>query len=887
MDLKQFFSASFRAPTNSAPVTKLLDSNDELKKTATVTNASMPSTRNKTRRSFVEHQAAQIRVQVIKESLNQFCSSHRCNLGCQSKLNLRTVMFCRSLFALLPNYKEQQQWLKAEISKRAHMGVRNKFFVEVPGVGSDRVCLDAFCLAYGMHRSWYKRNLKALTSPELHSLKPVRRDGSSDHELMFIEWLKREAQKIGDKLPHGDCLFKSGAEMLSSEHKVEIRLPYPSKEVVHNLYTYFHEQTRSTSALPPISYEDAVLVWKHHPQLRHIKLIKHKKGFSKCDKCLAYAMKIKKPMTATQRKFLDHQFYSHIAETKKERAQYAKDKVKGAEEIQKPNGDVLVGIIDAIDKWKTTFPFFVNLPKSIRDTSDLFKTKMTAVMFHGVGVHCFWASEQIVHDSNLTIECLMRSLKKVEEDIRINGNRTLPRNLHLQMDNASDNKSKQILAFMAYMVEMQYFDVIKLSYLIVSHTHEDIDQWFSVFSRFIKKILMQILTIGAFIRALSEAFKTKKCAPKCVEEIQYCYNTKPLTQFLDRHLARFDLDEKSGDKIHHFTFRRRTDGKCVMQYKLKRYTDALYPRQYNLGDIYESSVHGKGRIQATGPFKDMATKEKFWEYTICYKKDAEVIYEKVKMAAKDFAIIMFPSTASYKLPAPQSFAVAPFCPEFKTSLPQIQIGVRAIFETLQLQETHRSEMEWWDDFLANIPNSVENVQPFWLPDSTRGYIMDSRQPHDVHSVRLAIDDGVRDVDIVTHSQFPASKRRKTIAVHEAEIASANRLDVLCQGNFIVVQLEVTNASWYPWKFVIAEITEDVSGIDTTSPDAMIPILIYRPAGSLKHVSLDKPFIPWIGDNNKHFTDTVSRSMVKAVVSLTARSKCLSKHSQNLINSINF
>jgi hypothetical protein len=77
MDLKQFFSASFRAPTNSAPVTKLLDSNDELKKTATVTNASMPSTRNKTRRSFVEHQAAQIRVQVIKESLNQFCSSHR------------------------------------------------------------------------------------------------------------------------------------------------------------------------------------------------------------------------------------------------------------------------------------------------------------------------------------------------------------------------------------------------------------------------------------------------------------------------------------------------------------------------------------------------------------------------------------------------------------------------------------------------------------------------------------------------------------------------------------------------------------------------------------------------------------------------------------------
>jgi hypothetical protein len=99
----------------------------------------------------------------------------------------------------------------------------------------------------------------------------------------------------------------------------------------------------------------------------------------------------------------------------------------------------------------------------------------------------------------------------------VNGNRTLPRKLHLQMDNASDNKSKQILACMAYLVETKNFDVIKLSYLIVAHTHEDVDQWFSVLSRFLKQILMQLLTIDAIICAISDAFKTKKCAPKCVK----------------------------------------------------------------------------------------------------------------------------------------------------------------------------------------------------------------------------------------------------------------------------------------------------------------------------------------------------------------------------------
>jgi hypothetical protein len=54
------------------------------------------------------------------------------------------------------------------------------------------------------------------------------------------------------------------------------------------------------------------------------------------------------------------------------------------------------------------------------------------------------------------------------------------------------------------------------------------------------------------------------------------------------------------------------------------------------------------------------------------------------------------------------------------------------------------------------------------------------------------------------------------------------LMLLCQDNFIAVQLEVTNASWHLWKFVRAEITEDILGIDTTCPDAMFPILIYRP-----------------------------------------------------------
>jgi hypothetical protein len=85
---------------------------------------------------------------------------------------------------------------------------------------------------------------------------------------------------------------------------------------------------------------------------------------------MQYDLKIKKSMTVAQREELDRQFYSHIAETKKERAQYAKDKIKGMEygmEELSPSKERLVLILDAIDKWKTTFPFFINLPKVLGD----------------------------------------------------------------------------------------------------------------------------------------------------------------------------------------------------------------------------------------------------------------------------------------------------------------------------------------------------------------------------------------------------------------------------------------------------------------------------------------------------------------------------------------
>lgn len=170
-----------------------------------------------------------------------------------------------------------------------------------------------------------------------------------------------------------------------------------------------------------LSFEDATQLWKHHHDLDHerIKLIRFKASFSVCKVCVAYELKFKGQLSVAEREEEDRQFFAHITETKKERAQYAKDQVKCSED-----GEKLVIIIDSIDKWKTTSPFFVNAPKSATEGTTLVTTKLFAASVHGFGsgLYCFWASDILDHDSNLTIEVIRRTLLKIQDE-----NGTLPR----------------------------------------------------------------------------------------------------------------------------------------------------------------------------------------------------------------------------------------------------------------------------------------------------------------------------------------------------------------------------------------------------------------------------------------------------------------------------
>ncbi len=64
------------------------------------------------------------------------------------------------------------------------------------------------------------------------------------------------------------------------------------------------------------------------------------------------------------------------------------------------------------------------------------------------------------------------------------------------MDNtASDNKNTIMFAFLGLLVKLKIFRKVKVGFLEVGHTHEDIDQFFSVLAKKIKNVGYNIFSL--------------------------------------------------------------------------------------------------------------------------------------------------------------------------------------------------------------------------------------------------------------------------------------------------------------------------------------------------------------------------------------------------------
>ena len=88
---------------------------------------------------------------------------------------------------------------------------------------------------------------------------------------------------------------------------------------------------------------------------------------------------------------------------------------------------------------------------------------------------------------------------------------SLPEVLFLQIDNWwRENKNNYVFAFCALLVELGVFRKVKVGFLIVGHTHEDVDQLFSRFSTYLRR--NDVLTMESLTSALEKSYTPRPIA---------------------------------------------------------------------------------------------------------------------------------------------------------------------------------------------------------------------------------------------------------------------------------------------------------------------------------------------------------------------------------------
>ncbi|XP_028514545.1 uncharacterized protein LOC114574953 [Exaiptasia diaphana] len=126
-----------------------------------------------------------------------------------------------------------------------------------------------------------------------------------------------------------------------------------------------------------------------------------------------------------------------------------------------------------MDQAKTRLPYYYIGSKIEGEHVSFLKVHVTGAISHGNNTAmCFLDLMRWPHDANSTMNFMLETLRRHKLK-----NGRLPSTLYWQMDNCyRDCKNIYILAFCSLLVMTGVFKKVRLSYLIVGHTHADVDQ---------------------------------------------------------------------------------------------------------------------------------------------------------------------------------------------------------------------------------------------------------------------------------------------------------------------------------------------------------------------------------------------------------------------------
>ena len=299
-------------------------------------------------------------------------------------------------------------------------------------------------------------------------------------------------------------------------------------------------------------------------------------SMTECDTCEDLQRQMGEAKTLSEFKHAKLQFDTHNASQKAERDAYYLHRNKAKTNPE----EFMCIIIDGMDQFKLKTPQY---KVNTKGNSTQLDTKISGVKVHGIGTYFYLTTGNTFKTgANLNIDCLHQTLidlrKVYDEKIEQGSKIAWPKKLYLQVDGGSENKNRFLLAYLDRLVALNLFDEIKMNFLMVGHTHEDIDQVFSVIAGVLKED--DCLGLHEMIERLEKLNLNDPHPPKCrilhsVWDWKYFFvggylaaDAKPCEEYITEAKAKYINMIEQFTIYHVFRFEKcKKDGYVFMRAK--------------------------------------------------------------------------------------------------------------------------------------------------------------------------------------------------------------------------------------------------------------------------------------------------------------------------------
>ena len=380
---------------------------------------------------------------------------------CDCHLQLRQITDAYVKFHTMTQ-RQQSSFILESVIAQSDSGRAKRW--DSPVAGSS-LCVDCWRYLHGHIKRSRFHAIQAKAKDGERRVVPRLGDtqarlGVSDATLEAKAWILEFAKWVGDHMPDAHVTA----------------LPVKTRSELYTVYKQEWEETTKEGIDREFSKcVNLRLFLKIFKQMSPQLAVQKTKRFAQCADCHSLQSSIaqhKSEAIVAKYSALLKTHRTHIAII---RLKYKCHREKARSLREK--GKCLSIIMDGMDQAKTRLPHLHREPKGLDELEQL-KMHVTGVIIHGLmhGI-CTWV-DNFPKDPNMVATVFMDSLAELR---RIYGPEwQMPRKCYIQLDNCSgENKNKYFVTFCAALVHLGLFDKIKISFLPVGHTHEDIDQMFS------------------------------------------------------------------------------------------------------------------------------------------------------------------------------------------------------------------------------------------------------------------------------------------------------------------------------------------------------------------------------------------------------------------------